>query len=191
MKVNELDSKDRKLIHYLQQDGRDSLTDLGGNLNLSHVSVQKRLKKLFNKKQIKVAANISASNMELCYAIILAEVDSYNQLKKIKQKFQNCPRIIFFGTMSGAYNVISIVAAEDRNILQSVINVCSLRNEPGLRRSDVFIIDLPLKPEFVPFTIPIESDQELSSCGTNCGICDRFIEKNCCGCPNTKWYIFK
>jgi DNA-binding Lrp family transcriptional regulator len=191
MKINRLNVKDRKLIHFLQQDGRKSLTDLGGKLNLSHVSVQKRLKKLFNKKQINIAANISTSNMELCYAIILAEVDSYNKLKQIKEKFQNCPRIIFFGTMSGAYNIISIVAAEDQDILQSVINVCSMRNEPGLRRSDVHIIDLPLKPEYVPFTMPIESTQEITNCGANCELCDRYIQKKCCGCPSTKWYIFQ
>ncbi|MHA1652064.1 MAG: AsnC family transcriptional regulator [Candidatus Helarchaeota archaeon] len=188
MKINDLDTKNKKLISLLQENGRNSLTDLGRHLKLSHVSVQKRLKKLIENKQIHISANLNSSKLELCYAIILVEVDSYKQLKKLMEKFSNCPRLVFFGTMTGAYNVISIVAAENQEVLQSVINVCSMRNEPGLRRSDVFIIDIPLRPEFIPFKIPMKGDLEHSHCGMDCHDCERYIHDKCKGCPGSKWY---
>lgn len=188
MKINELDTKNKKLISLLQVDGRDSLTDLGKHLNLSHVSVQKRLIKLLENKQIHVEANLSSKKMGLTYAVILVEVDSYEQLKGLMEKFSKCPRMIFFGTMTGAYNVISIVAAENQEVLQSVINVCSMRNEPGLRRSDVFIIDLPIAPEYIPIKIPIQGDKPRCSCGRTCESCERYVNDQCLGCPGTKWY---
>ncbi|MHA1132248.1 MAG: Lrp/AsnC family transcriptional regulator [Candidatus Helarchaeota archaeon] len=188
MKLDKLDLKNKMLIHLLQENGRDSLTSLGKQLNLSHVSVQKRLKKLIEADDIQITANLNSSNLGLHYAVILAEVDSYDQLKKLMEKFNKCRRLVFFGTMTGAYNVISIVAAETQEVLQSVINVCSMRNEPGLRRSDVFIVDIPLRPKFVPYDIPIGNDNEKSPCGMNCGTCERYIENKCLGCPSTRWY---
>ena len=188
MKIHELDTKNKKLIHFLQENGRDSLTDLGQKLSLSHVSVQKRLKKLLDKDQIHISANLSSSKLEISYAVILVEVDSYNQLKLITEKYSKCPRLVFFGTMTGAYNVISIIAAENQETLQSVINVCSMRNEPGLRRSDVFIIDIPLRPDFIPFNIPIDNAKEYAVCGQSCETCERRVENKCAGCPGTKWY---
>ncbi len=191
MKINELDSKNKKLIQLLQKDGRNSLTDLGKQLGLSHVSVQKRLKKLIDKKQIHVSANLSSSKLEICYAVVLVEVDSYEQLKTMMEKFSKCPRLVFFGTMTGAYNIIAIIAAENQDVLQSVINVCSMRNEPGLRRSDVAIIDIPIRPQFIPFKIPIGKSEEPASCGRSCENCERLKENKCLGCPTTKWYELK
>ena len=188
MKISELDSKNKKLINLLQEDGRNSLTGLGEIVNLSHVSVQKRIKKLLEKNQVHISANLSPSNLEISFAVILAEVDSYKQLKTLVEKYSKCPRLIFFGTLTGAYNVISIVAAENQDTLQSVINVCSIRNEPGLRRSDVFIIDIPVKPQYIPFKIPMEGETDVSPCGTNCEQCERLIKNACTGCPGTKWY---
>ncbi|NVM31277.1 MAG: AsnC family transcriptional regulator [Candidatus Helarchaeota archaeon] len=188
MKLNELDTKNKKLIQLLQENGRNSLTDLGKQLNLSHVSVQKRLKKLVENNQVQVSANLSSTKLEICYAVVLVEVDSYEQLKSMMEKFSKCPRLVFFGTMTGAYNLIAIIAAENQDVLQSVINVCSMRNEPGLRRSEVSIIDIPLRPEFIPFKMPIGDDKELAPCGTNCKDCERLTEKKCLGCPTTKWY---
>ena len=188
MKISDLDSKNKKLIAELQKDGRKSLTDLGKILDLSHVSVQKRLKKLVENDNIQISANISTSKMELSYAVVLIEVDSYDKLKSVIEKFSRCPRLVFFGTMTGAYNVISILVAETQDTLQSVINVCSMRNEPGLRRSDVFIIDIPVKPQFVPMSLLLRNDKDQSPCGTNCNICERYASKKCAGCPGTKWY---
>ncbi|HUY00813.1 MAG TPA: AsnC family transcriptional regulator [Candidatus Deferrimicrobium sp.] len=188
MKIRDLDAKNKKLIQLLQQDGRNSLTDLGHNLNLSHVSVQKRLKKLIGDKQIHISANLSTSKLELHYAIILVEVNNYEQLKNIMEKFGKCPRLVFFGTMTGAYNIISVIAAETQDTLQSVINVCSVRNEPGLRRSDVFIVDIPLNPQFVPLQIPIKNENTKTSCSRSCDVCERYNEGKCAGCPGTKWY---
>ncbi len=188
MKMNELDQKNKKLINLLQENGRNSFTGLGKLLNLSHVSIQKRLKKLVEKEKIHIAANLSSSKFEIAFAIILVEVDSYQQLKNLIEKFSKCPRLVFFGTMTGAYNVISIIAAENPEVLQSVINVCSMRNEPGLRRSEVFIIDLPLKPEFLNLQIPLKGELKEAQCGSNCEECERHQEKICVGCPGTKWY---
>ncbi|MFX1295448.1 MAG: hypothetical protein ACFFD2_11450 [Promethearchaeota archaeon] len=188
MKINKLDTRNKNLINLLQEDGRNSLTGLGQIMNLSHVSIQKRLKKLCEKKQIHISANLSSKELELYFAVILVEVDSYKQLKALMEKYSECPRLVFFGTMTGAYNVISIIAAENQNILQSVINVCSMRSEPGLRRSDVFIIDIPLKPQYIPFKIPMEGEAEVGKCGTKCEQCERYLNNACVGCPGTKWY---
>ena len=94
MKINELDKKNKKLVKLLQEDGRNSFTGLGKILNLSHVSIQKRLKKLLEKDQIHIAANLSSSKFEIAFAIILVEVDSYKQLKTLIEKFSTSFRSV-------------------------------------------------------------------------------------------------
>lgn len=181
-----LDENDKKIISILQDDGRASLTDIGKKFGFSHVSVRKRLIKLDNL--IKVTAGLNAEKFCFRIAIVNAEVEGYERLRELIEKFSKCPRIIFMAKTTGAYNLMTIMCAEDADTLNAIIEVCSLRAEKGIRRSEVITGEAPIIPKYLPIKITMEKTAETAPCGINCGNCVRYKERKCSACPATKYY---
>ncbi|NHI94420.1 MAG: hypothetical protein EAX96_18160 [Candidatus Lokiarchaeota archaeon] len=200
-----VDEIDLKIISDLQEDGRKSLTAIGSEIvkkkksndgkledqhGISHVSVKKRLNKLVENQFIKVTADLNAQKFNFQLALISAEVESHEATQKIIRKFSGCPRVIFLSTLGGgSYNVACIIACEDRETLNSVLAVCSLRNQEGIRRSEVSICDTPIVPKFIPTRIfnqgcKIEDDLRQFECVS----CEKYKNGKCIGCPASEYY---
>ncbi|MGQ9744175.1 MAG: Lrp/AsnC family transcriptional regulator [Candidatus Bathycorpusculaceae bacterium] len=181
-----LDENDKKIISILQDDGRTSFTDIGKKLGFSHVSVRKRLGKLDNL--IKVTAGLNAEKFCFRTAIVNAEVESHKRLLELIERFSKCPRIIFMAKTTGAYNLMTIMCAEDADTLNAIIEVCSVRAEKGIRRSEVVMGEAPIIPKYLPIKIITKKTVEIAPCGINCGTCIRYKEGKCSACPATRYY---
>jgi len=182
-----IDETDKRLISLLQENGRASLIDIGKKLGLSHVSVRKRLKRLCSDL-IKVAAGVNVERLGFRIAIVNAEVEGYKRLSELLEKFSECPRIFFMTTTTGAYNLMTMMVAEDADTLNAIIEVCSVRAQKGIRRSEVTIGEAPIVPKHLPIKIIAEKTLEDAPCGINCGECVRYKQERCLGCPATKYY---
>ncbi|MFX1450131.1 MAG: Lrp/AsnC family transcriptional regulator [Promethearchaeota archaeon] len=185
-----LDEKNKKLIYFLQEDGRKSLNEIGKRQGMSHTSIQKRLNKLKSENLVNISAVLNLSNLGYTFAIIIAEIEGHENLTNIMERFKSCPRILFLSPMMGGHNIIAIMACEDPSSLNQILNVCSFRNDPAVRRSEVYLCDNPILPEFFNFPICLDSEEESSPCGINCKICQKFIDTKCVGCPASKHYKF-
>ncbi len=180
--------KDKKLIIELQRNGRASLTDLGDKFGVSHVAIKKRLEKLINQKKIvKVSPQISFSKLGLRLASINAEVESYDKLRELMKVFKQCPRVFFVANVTGKYNLLVLMYAEDIDTLRSIVDVCSIRAQKGIRKSEVSIGEI-VYPEYVPIELSLPDNREVTPCGVNCANCDRFAQEKCLGCPATVNY---
>jgi len=104
------------------------------------------------------------------------------------EKFSKCPRIVFMTTTTGAYNLMTIMVAEDSDTLKAIIDVCSIRAQSGIRRSEVTIGDPPIIPKYLPIKIVADKTLEEAPCGINCGKCIRYKQGKCLACPATKYY---
>lgn len=186
-----LDEKNKKIIKFLQEDGRTSLNAIGKRQNLSHTSIQKRLNKLISSNLVKISAVLNLNELEFSFAVIVAEIEGHENLKNIIETFKNCPRIIFLSPMMGGHNLIAIMACEDASSMNQIINVCSFRNHPAVRRSEVYICDSPILPQFFNLPIIMENNKEISQCGINCIECEKFKNEKCVGCPGTIHYKFE
>ena len=182
-----MDKYDKSIISILQEDGRASLTDIGKALGLSHVSVRKRLKKLCDET-IKVTVGFNIEKLGFHIAIINVEVEGHDRLLELIEKFSKCPRIVFMTTTTGAYNLMTIMVAEDSDTLKAIIEVCSVRAQKGIRRSEVTIGDPPIIPRYLPIKIVADKTLEEAPCGINCGKCIRYKQGKCLACPATKYY---
>ena len=182
-----MDEIDKKIISLLQEDGRISLIDIGKRLGLSHVSVRKRLMKLCDDL-IKVAAGLDVEKLGFRIAIVNAEVEGHKRLAELLEKFSKCPRIFFMTTTTGAYNLMTMMIAEDTDTLNAIIEVCSVRAQKGIRRSEVTIGEPPIVPKHLPIKIIAEKALEDAPCGINCGKCIRYNQEKCLGCPATRYY---
>ncbi len=186
-----IDNKNKKIIQLLQQNGRKSLNEIGKKQEMSHTSIQKRLNKLKMEKLVKISASLNLSKLNYSFAVIVAEIEGNRNLMEIIEKHKNCPRLVFLSTMMGGHNIIAIMACEDTSSMNQIINVCSFRNHASVRRSEVYICDSPILPEFFNLPIFLENDHEITPCGINCKECQKFIEEKCVGCPSSKHYRYE
>ncbi|MCQ5363340.1 MAG: AsnC family transcriptional regulator [Candidatus Methanomethylicia archaeon] len=182
-----MDNLDKKIISILQEDGRASLSSIGREVGMSHVAVSKRLENLC-EKLVKVSAGLNAKHLGFRMAIVNAEVETPERLRELIDIFSKCPRIVFLTTTTGAYNLMIVMVAEDADILKAIIEVCSVRAQKGIRRSEAIIGEAPVIPKYLPIKIVANKEDEDAPCGINCGKCLHHREKNCLGCPATKYY---
>ena len=182
-----MDKIDKKIICILQEDGRASLSSIGKELGMSHVAVSKRLENLC-EKLVKISAGLNAEHLGFRMAIVNAEVETPERLRELLDKFSKCPRIVFLTTTTGAYNLMTAMVAEDADTLNAIIEVCSVRAQKGIRRSEAIIGEAPVIPKYLPIKIVANKEDEDAPCGINCGKCLRHREKKCLGCPATKYY---
>lgn len=182
-----MDEIDKKIISILQKDGRTSLSEIGKKIGYSHVSVRKRLKGLC-ENVVKVSASLNAEQLGLRFAIVNAEVETHERLRELIEMFSKCPRTVFVTTTTGAYNVMTMMVAEDADTLNAIIEVCSIRAQKGIRRSEATIGEAPIVPKYLPIKIVTNKEMEMAPCGINCGKCLRYKNQKCLGCPATKYY---
>jgi len=182
-----MDDVDRRIIAILQEDGRASLSDIGQRLGLSHVSVRRRIKNLC-EGLVRVSAGLNAEQLGLRIAIVSAEVETHELLRELIDIFAKCPRTVFVATTTGAYNLMTIMVAEDADTLNAILEVCSVRNRRGIRRSETIVGEAPAVPRYLPIKIVPDRKAETAPCGMKCGRCPRYRSRKCLACPATKHY---
>lgn len=185
-----MDEKDRKIIVQLQRDGRTSYEKLGEIIGFTSVGAKKRVKKLLDKGMIKISALLNAQKMELNAALVMLETESADAMRKILEKFKNCPRIVHMFTSLGGYNLIALVIAEDQDTLQGIsIEKCSLRTAEGVRRSEFYPIG---EIDYSPYLLIREhlafKSRAVAPCMVDCRSCERYASLKCVRCPATHYY---
>jgi DNA-binding Lrp family transcriptional regulator len=184
---NTMDALDKKILVILQDDGRASLSEISKKVGISHVGVRKRLQKL-SQNLVKVSVGLNAEELGLRLAIVNAEIESPERLRELIEIFSKCPRIVLLTTTTGAYNLMTVMVAEDADTLNAIVEVCSVRAKRGIRRSEVTIAEAPAVPNYLQIKTIATKEDEDAPCGINCGKCVRYQEKKCLGCPATKYY---
>jgi DNA-binding Lrp family transcriptional regulator len=182
-----LDQVDRTLVAQLQEDGRTPLSQIGRKVGISHVAVRKRLEKLLGEGLIQVSADLNVEALDAKIAAILVEVENSPRLRELMELFKDCPRTVFLSGLS-ASNLLTIIVGENMSTLESVIGICSLRVQRGIRRSEVHIGSLPIYPRFLPIRVTPQKKAEVAPCGARCNRCESFKNKKCLACPATKFY---
>ncbi|AAB89801.1 Lrp/AsnC family transcriptional regulator [Archaeoglobus fulgidus] len=183
-----MDEKDRKIISILQQNGKATLSQIAEKMGMSAMGVKKRLDKL-EKGKIKLTPLLNVEELGIITAVVAMEVESSDALRKIIEKFRDCPRIIKFFVTTGSYNLFALIYAEDYHSLESItLEKCSLRSQPGIRRYDIFPIQEIFYDSYLDIKVVAEKEREDAPCGVFCGDCYRYESNRCLGCPATKFY---
>ena len=184
-----MDNTDKKLISILQEDGRTSLSEIGKSLGMSHVAVSKRLDKLVKSNLIKISAGINSEEVDTKVLFLGLETESMEVAEKIKKKYANCPRLLMFAPVTGSYNLFAMMIAEDTWSLESILGTCSMRTEPGIRKSETWFGNAPIVPKYLPLNLaPDQNGSSKAPCKMDCEVCKRYALEKCVGCPNTSTY---
>ncbi|MFX1580247.1 MAG: Lrp/AsnC family transcriptional regulator, partial [Promethearchaeota archaeon] len=166
-----------------------SLSAIGSELGMSHVAVSKRLDKLVQSEMVRITAGVNAEELDAKVLFMGLETEDMDVAERIQKKYIDCPRLMMYAPVTGRYNVFAVMVAEDTWSLESIIGTCSMRTEPGVRRSESWFGNAPVSPKFLQMDLaPDPSGNSVSPCGRNCGTCKRYIAEKCVGCPPTSVY---
>lgn len=184
-----MDDIDKNLISILQKNGRTSLSDIGKKLGMSHVAVSKRLDKLVGANLVQITAGVNTEYLDTKIFFMGLETENMEVAERIQEDYKNCPRLLMLAPVTGRYNIFAVMIAEDTWSLESIIGTCSIRTEPGVRRSESWFGNAPIYPQFIPLDLaPATTGSPISPCGRNCGTCKRYVANKCMGCPQTSVY---
>jgi len=184
-----VDNVDKKLVSILVKDGRTSLSEIGKQLGMSHVAVSKRLEKMQRHGLLQVTAAVNTEKLDVKMLFMAIETENSEVADMILEKYKDCPRLIMLTPVTGRYNLFAVMIAEDTWSLESIIGTCSLRTEPGVRRSETWFGNAPFVPKYLPIDLAPERDaNDVTPCGRDCGSCKRYQADKCLGCPPTSHY---
>ncbi|MCF2136121.1 MAG: Lrp/AsnC family transcriptional regulator [Candidatus Thorarchaeota archaeon] len=184
-----IDNIDKEIISILLKDGRKSLSEIGNKLGMSHVAVSKRLDKMINENILRVTAGVNAEKLDIKILFMGIETESSEVADRILKKYRDCPRLLVLSPVTGRYNLFAVMVVEDTWSLESVVGTCSMRTEPGVRKSESWFGNAPLVPEFLPVDLaPAHKKDDTTPCGRKCYECSRYEMGKCVGCPPTKEY---
>ena len=184
-----MDDIDKKLVSILQKNGRTSLSEIGKKLGMSHVAVSKRLDKLVGSNLVQITAGVNTEFLDAKIFFMGLETENMEVAERIQESYKDCPRLLMFAPVTGRYNIFAVMIAEDTWSLESIIGTCSIRTEPGVRRSESWFGNAPIYPQFIPLNLAPESTgSAISPCGRDCGACRRYLADKCLGCPPTTVY---
>ncbi len=186
-----MDNTDKELISILYDNGRASLSEIGKKLKpkMSHVAVSKRLDKLRHTKVMKVTSAVNPEMLDMKMLFMAVETESMAVADKIVAKYSKCPRVLMIAPVTGRYNLFAVMMAEDTWTLESIIGICSLRTEKGVRRSETWFGNAPVVPSFMPIDLdPGAKGRSKSPCGQTCLTCKRYKIEKCVGCPAVPEY---
>jgi DNA-binding Lrp family transcriptional regulator len=185
-----MDDIDKRLVSLLQKDGRMSLTDIGQELGMSHVAISKRLTKLTETNEmVKVTAGVNAEKLDTKVLFMGIETEDMDVVDRIQDKYKDCPRLLMLAPVTGQYNLFAVMVAEDTWTLESIMGTCSMRTEPGVRKSQSWLGNAPIVPQFLEINLaPNYTKKNIAPCERNCASCKRFEADKCVGCPTTACY---
>ncbi len=181
-----MDEKDSLIYMLLNENGRAKLTQVARELGFSHPSAKDRLQKLILNQEIKVKALLNVKKRNWKIAVCNIRAESMESAAKLVDTFKKCPRVIFLQTLTGSYNLIMIAVAQNTTILQYFIET-EVRPQPGIRTLDISIGDSPVLPEFLDIRNP-RRKEDAPPCGINNCITCYLYQKDCEGCPATKYF---
>jgi DNA-binding Lrp family transcriptional regulator len=184
-----MDNIDKRLVSILREDGRTSLSDMGKELGMSHVAVKKRLDKLVGNGLVKITAGVSGEYLDAKILFMGIETEDMEVAERIREKYKDCPRLLMLAPVTGRYNIFAVMIAEDTWSLESILGTCSMRTEPGVRRSENWFGNAPVSPEFLQINLaPTIEGGTVAPCDMDCDKCNRYKIEKCVGCPTTKGY---
>jgi len=134
-----LDDLDRKIISFLQYDGRMSFTSIASELGTTEGTVRRRVKQLSDTGIMQVVAIVEPQNMGWEEAAMLGISVKANLISSIADEIAKLPEVSYLFQAAGEYDLIAEVFCKDRDHFVSFLNE-KLQQIAGVERIESFMI---------------------------------------------------
>ena len=137
MKIDDLD---RKILAFLQKDGRMAASHIAGELDISIPTVTDRIKKLSKSGVVKgfqVTLDPKLLGLDVS-AIITVISESSEHYKEVIQAARNTPEVVQCYSTTGKGSHTLIIVAKNSQALEELLR--KIQNWPGVSRTETQVI---------------------------------------------------
>ncbi len=178
------------IIKELASNPRISFLELANNLGVSRRTVRKRIEKMLamEKFQFTIGVNYKRLNLDL----MLVNLNGVNlkYLSEIELELENCPRIFWIAKDISKSNIHFLFGTEKNHHHYYYMNIIEkLQLDSRVKECRVTSLNPELTPKFLIFSKKqFPETSRRAPCGSNCSLCDKFIDQKCTGCPVFEGY---
>lgn len=134
-----LDEIDRKIVSYLQYDGRMPFTAIAAELGLTEATVRRRVKQLTEDGSLQIVAIVEPQDLGWNEAAMIGISVKANQLAEVAEKIAQLPEVTYLFQAAGEFDLFAEVYCRDRSHFVSFLNN-KLQQIQGVERTQSFMI---------------------------------------------------
>lgn len=134
-----LDEIDRKIVSYLQYDGRMPFTAIAAELGLTEATVRRRVKQLTEEGSLQIVAIVEPQDLGWNEAAMIGISVKTNQLAEVADKIAQLPEVTYLFQAAGEFDLFAEVYCRDRSHFVSFLNN-KLQQIQGVERTQSFMI---------------------------------------------------
>jgi len=148
--MKKINAIDKKLIRSLGQDASLSAKKIAEQLNLSAVTVRRRLKKLLENNLVRIVGVVNAASIGYPILAIIALNVATEHINSAIDLLSKKTNVRFVSTTTGRYDIIVMVRFMSTDDISDFL-LNDMANIKGLRNSETFIC-LQTKDFIRPFS---------------------------------------
>lgn len=134
-----LDDVDRKIISYLQYDGRMPFTAIAEELDITESTVRRRVKQLADSGKLQIVAIVRPRDLGLYEAAMIGISVKTNQMAAVADEIAQLPEVTYLFQAAGAFDLYAEVYCRDREHFVSFLNERLLQIS-GIERTETSFI---------------------------------------------------
>jgi len=134
-----LDEIDRKIISYLQYDGRMPFTTIASELEITEATVRRRVKQLTESGKLQIVAIVGPKDQGLNEAAMIGISVKANRITSVANEIAQLPEVTYLFQAAGEFDLFAEVYCRDRAHFVSFLNE-KLQQIPNIERTQSFMI---------------------------------------------------
>ena len=134
-----LDDVDRKIISYLQYDGRMPYTSIASELGITEATVRRRVKQLNKRGKLQIVAIVQPRDLGWNEAAMIGITVKANRVSHVVNEISKLPEVTYLFQAAGEFDLFAEVYCKDRTHFISFLNE-RLQQIPDIERTQSFMI---------------------------------------------------
>ena len=133
-----MDKINQKLIQELQDDGRQSYTELARVVGVSEGTIRKRVKDLQNHDVMKIRAVLDPSKIGYSFISIMALQVKMADLHQVADMLVQKPNVYYLAFVAGRYDMLALIVARTPGELSNFFKE-HVSNIPSIIKTETFV----------------------------------------------------
>lgn len=134
-----LDEIDRKIISYLQYDGRTPYTTIASALGITEATVRRRVKQLSDNGKLQIVAIVEPQELGWNEAAMIGISVKANRIAAVTEAIAQLPEVTYLFQAAGEFDLFAEVYCRDRAHFVFFLNE-QLQQIPDIERTQSFVI---------------------------------------------------
>jgi Lrp/AsnC family transcriptional regulator for asnA, asnC and gidA len=134
-----LDEIDRKIVSYLQYDGRMAFTTIAAELGITEATVRRRVKQLSESGKLQIVAIVEPQELGWNEAAMIGISVKANRLTAVAEEIAQLPEVTYLFQAAGEFDLFAEVYCKDRQHFVAFLND-RLQQIPDVESTQSFLI---------------------------------------------------